>query len=267
MGRLNYRMLAAALCTVAACAHHPRQAPQPADTAYYSSPDAGYSSSSAAQSGAGHSGADQSRSGQSSEEKAQAAPPDQSDTRADTRTHQTPPADSSPGVSSGSEAGQHPRGPQHLAAAGPGVAAGMPVQTESGSPLGFVVDVLPGAGGSEESGYVVIVGGSDATTPVPYGAARSMVRDGSVVIDHARFASAPKVKQSQIEDPSATGWKAKADHFWGDGSAHASGPSEEDPSDEDGRDRGDAPPHSDPDLDSSSDLPPPPPQSPQPLSL
>jgi len=191
MVRLDYRMLAATLCALSACAHHVTHAHQPPRNSYDSPPAATDSMSP-------DRAAAQSRSGQSPVEAAQVeSEPDA----------QTPPHEMSSG----------PRGPTHLAAAGPGISTGMPVQTESGSPLGFVVDVLPGSAGTEESGYVVIVGGSDSTTPVPYGAATSMVKNGSVVIDHARFAGAPKVKQSQIEDTAATAWKAKADTYWGEG--------------------------------------------------
>lgn len=243
MGRIDYRMLLAALCALSACAH-PR-AQQPGGTAYYQPPAAPYSRPSAGQ---GSSQASGQTSQQSPDEEvlpdepsdepeeAQAAPPD---TRSSSRD----------------------RGPHHLAAAGPGVSAGMPVQTEAGSPLGFVVDVLPGAAGTEESGYVVIVGSSEATTPVPYAAARDMVRDGSVVIDHARFAGAPKVKQSQIEDPSATAWKAQADSYWKGGSAPAPGtapgssdkaPTDKGPKEEDAPQIEEEPPRMDSDADSTS---------------
>jgi hypothetical protein len=100
-----------------------------------------------------------------------------------------------------------------LAADTVGVSTGMPVQNESGEALGFVVDVLPGPEGTEESGYAVIAG-TGGITPVPYGTARSLVHDGTVVIGQARFAGAPRVPQSQIEDPSASAWKAKVNSYW-----------------------------------------------------
>lgn len=106
-------------------------------------------------------------------------------------------------------------GPTHLAAARTGVSAGMAVQSESGVPLGFVVDVVPSEQGTQERGYVVIAGGHDGTTPVPYGAAQSMVQEGKLVIGQDRFRQAPKVQQSQLEDPAqAPAWKQKADSYW-----------------------------------------------------
>lgn len=233
MGRLDYRIyrtLAAALCTVSACAAPSPHAQQPPGTAYYTPPAADYGSPPGPAVSQSRSGQSTDRSSSQSndaavpdeepEEGAQASPPD-------TQREEPKAPDSS---SSGDSAQPVPHHvPRHLAAAGPGVSAGMPVQSETGSPLGFVVDVLPGAGGTEESGWVVIVGGSEATTPVPYGAARSMVQNGAVVIDHARFASAPKVKQSQIEDTAKAGWKAQANSYWGSsGSAHSSGPQSQD---------------------------------------
>lgn len=94
-----------------------------------------------------------------------------------------------------------------------GVTSGMAVQSESGHPLGFVVDVVPGTGGMQENGYVVIAGAAGTgTTPVPYSTASSMVRDGKLVINRGRFDHAPKVQQSDIQNTAA--WKDKTDHYW-----------------------------------------------------
>lgn len=105
----------------------------------------------------------------------------------------------------------HPQEGTRLAEAG--VASGMAVQSESGRPLGFVVDVLPGAGGAQENGYVVIAGSSGGgATPVPYSTASSMVRNGKLVIDRRQFEHAPRVQQNQLEDQSA--WKDRTDSYW-----------------------------------------------------
>jgi hypothetical protein len=90
----------------------------------------------------------------------------------------------------------------------------MPVETDSGKALGFVVDVLPGQAGTEESGFVVIAGSGSGTTPVPYGAARGMIHDGKLVIEDSRFERAPRVPQSQLEDPAASAWQDKARQYW-----------------------------------------------------
>jgi hypothetical protein len=94
------------------------------------------------------------------------------------------------------------------------IASGMAVQSETGSRLGFVSHVVPGSNGAQEGGYVVIAGAGGTATPVPYGAASSMIKDGKIVIDRTRFEGAPKVKQSRID--SSTGWKKKADSYWGE---------------------------------------------------
>jgi hypothetical protein len=137
-----------------------------------------------------------------------------------------PATESPPQMSSGpsAAASPHQKSVTRLATAN-GVASGMAVQTESGQPLGFVVDVLPGSTGTQESGYVVIAGSGGAATPVPYAAASSMLKDGKIVIDHARFQSAPKVQQNQIEDSS--GWKKQADKYWGQSGSHSMEGSEE----------------------------------------
>jgi hypothetical protein len=90
----------------------------------------------------------------------------------------------------------------------------MAVETDSGRALGFVVDVLPGEAGTQESGFVVIAGSRSGITPVPYDAARGMVQDGKLVIEDSRFERAPRVPQSQIEDPAASGWQDRARQYW-----------------------------------------------------
>jgi hypothetical protein len=118
----------------------------------------------------------------------------------------------------GAQATPHQKGVTRMAEAG-GVSSGMAVQSESGHPLGFVVDVLPGSSGTQESGYVVIAGAAGGgATPVPYSAASSMVQEGKLVIDQTRFTHAPKVQQNQIEDPAT--WKSKADSYWGESGTH-----------------------------------------------
>jgi hypothetical protein len=89
----------------------------------------------------------------------------------------------------------------------------MAVQSESGHPLGFVVDVVPGSSGTQDGGYVVIAGVSGGgATPVPYSTATSMVQEGKLVIDRARLDHAPKVQQNKIEDQAS--WREKTDHYW-----------------------------------------------------
>jgi len=118
----------------------------------------------------------------------------------------------------GAQATPHQKAVTRVAEAG-GVSSGMAVQSEAGHPLGFVVDVVPGSSGTQESGYVVIAGAAGGgATPVPYSAASSMIQDGKLVIDKSRFEHAPKVQQNQIEDQAT--WKPKADSYWGESGMH-----------------------------------------------
>jgi hypothetical protein len=118
----------------------------------------------------------------------------------------------------------HQRAVTRLAEAN--ITSGTAVQSETGSRLGFVANVVPGSSGTQQSGYVVIAGSGGTATPVPYGTASSMLKDGKIVIDRARFEGAPKVPQSKIG--STTGWKKKADSYWGESGSHTGQMSGED---------------------------------------
>ena len=100
-----------------------------------------------------------------------------------------------------------------MAAASPGnVATGMQVKSPAGDVLGTVASIIPGKSSSE--GYVVIATPKGAATPLPYSTASAQVRDNIVVLDKARFDSAPKVQQYQSEDFSSSAWEEKADNYW-----------------------------------------------------
>jgi hypothetical protein len=121
-------------------------------------------------------------------------------------------------------ASPHQRSVTRLAEAN--IASGMAVQSETGSRLGFVAHVVPGSSGTQEGGYVVIAGAGGTATPVPYGTANSMIKDGKIVIDRSRFEGAPKVQQSKID--SSTSWKQKADSYWGESGSHTGHMGDED---------------------------------------
>jgi hypothetical protein len=128
-------------------------------------------------------------------------------------TSQSPkeaPAGANPDPSAAST--PHQQSSTRLAETGPGgkVSSGMEVQSESGEPLGVVIDIIPGP---SDAHYVVIATPGGNATPVPYSTAKSMVRNDKLVIDRSRFDKAPKVQQS--EDRSSQTWQNKADNYWG----------------------------------------------------
>jgi len=106
---------------------------------------------------------------------------------------------------------RHSRSTRMAAATG-NVSAGMPVQTASGEPLGTVRDVVPDATGAP--GYVLITIPTGGKTAVPYSTVASLTREGTIVLDRARLQGAPRVQDSQLQDPSDTRWKTQADHYW-----------------------------------------------------
>jgi hypothetical protein len=98
------------------------------------------------------------------------------------------------------------------------VSSGMDVQTQSGEPLGTVIEIVPGSTGDAQ--YVVIATSGGGATPVPYSTASSMVHNNKLVMDKSRLAKAPKVQQG--EDRSSKSWQKKADSYWGKQSSMSS---------------------------------------------
>jgi hypothetical protein len=99
-----------------------------------------------------------------------------------------------------------------MAAAGGTVSAGMPVQTVAGEPLGTVRDVVPDSTGAP--GYVLITIPTGGKTAVPYSTIASLTREGTIVLDRSRLQGAPRVEDSQLQNPSDTRWKKQADQYW-----------------------------------------------------
>jgi len=91
------------------------------------------------------------------------------------------------------------------------VSAGMMVQDSSGRSLGSVGDIIPADSG--EHGYVVVTAADGTATPLPYSVARSMAKDGKIVVDRSAFERAPKVQQSDVEHHD-TSWQKKTDKYW-----------------------------------------------------
>jgi hypothetical protein len=100
------------------------------------------------------------------------------------------------------------------AAASAKIATGMQVRSRSGELLGNVASIVPAGRGSDEDGYVVVASSNGIATPLPYSAARSMVQNGTLVVDESRFQNAPKVQQYQSEDSPHRAWEQKADSYW-----------------------------------------------------
>jgi len=105
-----------------------------------------------------------------------------------------------------------PQGVPTRMAAATHVSAGMPVQTAAGEPLGTVRDVVPDATGAPA--YVLITVPTGGKTAVPYSTVASLTREGTIVLDRARLQSAPRVQDSQLQDPADTRWKKQADQYW-----------------------------------------------------
>jgi hypothetical protein len=51
-------------------------------------------------------------------------------------------------------------------------------------------------------------------TAVPYSIARHMVHGSRIVVDAKQLRGAPKVAESQLQNPSNAAWKGVADSYW-----------------------------------------------------
>jgi hypothetical protein len=136
-----------------------------------------------------------------------ASSPHQRDVTSQSTQESTPNANQDPS----SAATPHQRGATRMAAAGT-ISSGMEVKTPSGSSIGTVASIIPGA--SSGSGYVVIASPTGSATAVPYATASAMVRNDALVMDKATLQNAPKVQQDQMEDGSSKLWQKKADNYW-----------------------------------------------------
>jgi PRC-barrel domain len=92
------------------------------------------------------------------------------------------------------------------------ITSGMDVQSRTGQPLGTVADVIKASSG--DPAYIVIADESGSDTAVPYSVARHMVRGSRIVVDDKQLRSAPKVPESQLQNPSSAAWKGIADNYW-----------------------------------------------------
>jgi len=102
-------------------------------------------------------------------------------------------------------------GPTRMAAAS-NVSAGMPVQTLSGEQLGTVRDVVPNAHG--DPAYVLITKPKGGKTAIPYTTVNAMTRNGAIVLDRARLEGAPRIQDSQLQNPADTRWQKQVDQYW-----------------------------------------------------
>jgi uncharacterized protein YrrD len=93
------------------------------------------------------------------------------------------------------------------------VTSGMDVQSNSGEPIGAVVDIVLDPTG--EPAYVVVATPTGSAAAVPYSTANSMVHNNKMVMDRSKLENAPKVQQSQLQDQSNTSWQGKSDKYWG----------------------------------------------------
>jgi len=101
------------------------------------------------------------------------------------------------------------------AEAGPaGHWSNMAVESAPGQSLGTVSKVVPGVNGRESSGCVIVSGASGESVAVPYRTAHSLMRDGKLVLNRARFEQAPKATAEDLQNSSDHAWRVKADHYW-----------------------------------------------------
>jgi hypothetical protein len=89
---------------------------------------------------------------------------------------------------------------------------GLTVESSTGDQLGSVVDIVRDKSGMPN--YVVIAMDND-TTAVPYETAASMARGDKIVMNQARLAQAPKVKQTEWLDQTTSKWRTESDRYWG----------------------------------------------------
>jgi hypothetical protein len=108
------------------------------------------------------------------------------------------------------------------AGAGTGsLAIGLQVESETGEALGTVTDIV--ADPSTGAPLFVVISTQGETTAMPYAAATSMVQSDALVIERTRLASAPRVEQSELHEPSAD-WTTEANNYWGQGEMRTASP-------------------------------------------
>lgn len=92
---------------------------------------------------------------------------------------------------------------------------GRNVETSTGDTIGEVKEIV-----IDDSGRIthVIVShgrlGSTRLAPVPYQAARQMMRGDKLVIDRTRLENAPSFEEASYPDMSSSTWSSSADRYW-----------------------------------------------------
>jgi len=94
-----------------------------------------------------------------------------------------------------------------------GVTAGTRVRSPSGEAIGTVRDFVPDSRNGRAD-YVLIDTASGRRTAVPYQVLGTAVHNGEVVLDRSRLESAPVVNERELQDPSNTNWRKRADQYW-----------------------------------------------------
>jgi hypothetical protein len=101
------------------------------------------------------------------------------------------------------------------------LAIGVQVESETGEPLGTVTDLV--ADPTTGAPMFVVISTEGETTAMPYSAASSMVQGDALVIERTRLASAPRVEQSELQEPTAD-WTSEANDYWGQGEMRTASP-------------------------------------------
>jgi hypothetical protein len=93
------------------------------------------------------------------------------------------------------------------------LSAGTVVQTPAGESIGTVKDAVPDTRTGQPR-YIVIAPSSGANAAISYSTLATLFIDGRIILDRSRLEKAPRVSDSQLRNPSDSGWQQKAQKYW-----------------------------------------------------
>lgn len=139
--------------------------------------------------------------------------------RAATGQQGTPESNPSTGANPAAASTPHQR--SALSTGKSGVTAGTRVRSPSGEAIGTVRDIVPNSK-TGHADYVLVDTTAGRTTAVPAHVIDTSVQNGKVIMDRARLEAAPVVSTHEVQDPSNTSWRTKADQYWRQGAQPSS---------------------------------------------
>jgi hypothetical protein len=110
-----------------------------------------------------------------------------------------------------SAAQPQPPAPGPLAARRASTLISMPVQSDSGEPLGTIEDIVFGARGRATH---VIVNSAGRLVAIPWRIAMPRIHGGILELNRTRLSGAPSFTPDTWPDVSAPSWSATADAYW-----------------------------------------------------